>query len=65
MYTCTVHDVCLYSYDFLQLPECIYMVTEEATPLETHLQTEEGQSEHAISWGLHQIIVRENYYVSL
>ena len=50
-------------YNIPQLPECIYMVTEEATPLETHLQTKEGQSVHSISWGLHQIIVRTLCYI--
>ncbi len=35
------------------------MMTEEATPLETYLNTLEHGSDHLIRWGLHQIMVRQ------
>ena len=41
----------------IQLPTCIYVVTEEATPLEDHLKCQEGYSDFSIAWGLHQTIV--------
>lgn len=46
-------------YIHLQLPNCIYVVTEEAIPLEEHLASEEGRSTFSTSWGLHQVIVSE------
>lgn len=34
------------------------MITEEATPLQLHLQSSDSSSQHLISWGLYQLIVR-------
>ena len=53
MFCCTLYN------PFTQLPTSIYMVTEEATPLEDYLATSDGKSNFSISWGLHQVIVRE------
>ena len=43
----------------LQLPDSIYLVTEEAVPLEEHHSTQDGHSEFSTAWGLHQVLVRE------
>ena len=45
----------------LQTEKCLYLVTEQVTPLAVHLkaQAEKGGSgELEVSWGLHQIVVR-------
>lgn len=49
------HPNILKYIDGIELQDCIYMMTEEATPLQIHLQSQEGQSSHLISWGIHQI----------
>ena len=43
----------------LQLPDSIYLVTEEVAPLEEHRSTQDGRSEFSTAWGLHQVLVRE------
>ncbi len=42
----------------MQLPTCIYLVTEEAVPLVEHLKEKEGYSDFSLTWGMHQTIVR-------
>ena len=56
--TCPLH---LSSFPFppLQLPDSIYLVTEEVVPLEEHRSTQDGRSEFSTAWGLHQVLVRE------
>ena len=56
---CQSPELCDIKFPFslLQLPNCIYVVTEQVCPLEDHLSTREGYSEFATKWGLHQIVV--------
>ena len=53
------HPNVLRYIDGVELPTCIYVVTEEAMPLEDHMTTKEGHSEFSTAWGLHQIIVSQ------
>lgn len=41
----------------LQLSTSIFVVTEEAVPLEDYLATKDGSSGFSIAWGFHQTIV--------
>ena len=40
-----------------QLPTSIYVVTEEALPLQDSIGTTDGSTSFSIAWGLHQVIV--------
>lgn len=50
------HPNILRYIDGVELPTSIYAVTEEATPLEESLKSQEGHTEFVLSWGLHQTL---------
>lgn len=41
----------------VQLPTAIYVVTEEALPLQESIATKDGATTFSIAWGLHQTMV--------
>lgn len=45
------------SLTILQLPTCIYLVTEACLPLEKQLECENGRCTFSTAWGLHQTVV--------
>ena len=50
---------CFFSNWWLQTDKVIYFATEPVVPLENYLQNNsDSHNETAISWGLHQVLVR-------
>ena len=50
---------CIFSNWWLQTDKVIYFATEPVVPLENYLQNNsDSHNETAISWGLHQVLVR-------
>ncbi|KAJ8337994.1 hypothetical protein SKAU_G00369600 [Synaphobranchus kaupii] len=61
------HPNILCYVDGLETEKCLYLVTEQVTPLAAHLKTQAergGSGELEVSWGLHQILKALSFLVN-